>query len=220
MKVAVLVPRRCDGGRRDELWAWVKARHVDLYPDWPIYEGHHTDGRFNRAKAINDAARAAGPWDAAIVMDADSFVPEAAPVDALRLAEATGACVYAHDEYHGLSFEDSEAVMAGERDPEGCKPAFFARKTCSSYQVVPRALWDAIGGFDEGFEGWGGEDVAFYYAAYTFGAVAEVRGPMFHLWHEPAWDAGHGHDKPNVDRMLRYQACIGKRERMAAIRAS
>jgi hypothetical protein len=50
--------------------------------------------------------------------------------------------------------------------------------------VVPRPLWDAVGGFDERFEGWGGEDDAFHAACRALCGTERLRGVAWHLWHE------------------------------------
>ena len=78
MRTVFLVPRRADGGHRDKVWAWCRRRWETLFPDVPIYEGHHDEGLFNRSAAINNAARAAdadGHWDLAIVIDSDVLLP-------------------------------------------------------------------------------------------------------------------------------------------------
>jgi len=71
MKPVILVPRRDDNGYRDELWQWVRAWWEREQSHMPIIEGYHTDGLFNRSAAINTAARIAGDWDVAVIIDAD-----------------------------------------------------------------------------------------------------------------------------------------------------
>jgi len=55
-EVVVLVPRRADSGHRDSLWAFARAWWLQQHPDWPLFEGVHEYGPFNRAAAINQAA--------------------------------------------------------------------------------------------------------------------------------------------------------------------
>ena len=50
--------------------------------------------------------------------------------------------------------------------------------------IFPREALDAIGGWDERFRGWGGEDVAFLRALDTlFGKHKTSNNAIFHLWH-------------------------------------
>ena len=56
MKVAILTPRRPDGGRRDELWSFCRRWWTERFPDWEIHEAD-VSGVFNRGAAINAARR-------------------------------------------------------------------------------------------------------------------------------------------------------------------
>jgi hypothetical protein len=78
MRTVFLVPRRNDGGHRDKLWEYARARWEKYLPDVEIFEGHHDRGSFNRAAAINRAARAAGAWDLGIVIDSDVMMSDLA----------------------------------------------------------------------------------------------------------------------------------------------
>ena len=71
VNTVILVPRRDDNGYRDELWAWTQGWWEREQSHMPIIEGYHTDGLFNRSAAINTAARIAGDWDVAVIIDAD-----------------------------------------------------------------------------------------------------------------------------------------------------
>src|SRR4051812_30784029 len=113
MRSVCLVPRRSDGGRRDEIWAWVKARWEHEQPDIPIYVGHHDEGKFNRSLAVNLAAQEAGEWDNAIISDADSFVGAQQIRDAI--VGVQGPCKFwlAYDCFHYLSRSMSDRIMDG-----------------------------------------------------------------------------------------------------------
>jgi hypothetical protein len=52
--------------------------------------------------------------------------------------------------------------------------------------VVPRAVWDAIGGFDERFKGWGWEDMAFQSVVCGLYGHERLDGDIWHLWHPRA----------------------------------
>jgi hypothetical protein len=206
-----LVPRRADGGRRDQVWAWVRDRWNREHPDITIREG--TDdgpGKFNRSLAINRAAEAAGDWDTAVISDSDSFVG----ADQIRHAvkgATEGPCRFwlAYDQYNYLSRKMSDRIVAGYDGWWGANGGieWSMTNTCSSMLVVTRELWDTVGGFDAGFEGWGFEDVAFSHACQTFGGgLQRIPGPVWHLHHpsspendnrSPEWEA-------NRLRMIRY----------------
>lgn len=202
MKVAVLVPRRSDGGRRDQLWEFCRNRWAELHPDWPVVEGHHDDGPFNRSAALNQAATAAGDWDVAIVADSDSFVSVGQAVAAAETAHRLRQVTFAFDRYCYLSRAMSNQIMAGFVGDWTPGVEFTMQGTYSSMVAIPRPLWDRCGGADEGFVGWGGEDVALSLMLQTYGnGLQRVHGDVWHLWHPPA---PHTHDDHWPDRVERY----------------
>lgn len=202
MKVAVLVPRRPDHGRRDALWAWVSDRWAQLHPDWPVVEGLHLDGPFNRSTAINSAALKAGDWDVALIADSDSFVAAAQAVEAANTAHHAQQLTFAYDRFCYLGKVMSDMVMAGFDGDWTPGVEFTMTGTCSSMVAIPRPLWDRCGGADEGFVGWGGEDVALSLMLQTYGnGLQRIPGDVWHLWHPPA---PHTHDDAWPGRVERY----------------
>lgn len=215
MDVAVLVPRRSDGGRRDEVWSWVRQRWATEHPDWPLFEGHHDDGPFNRSAALNQAARDAGDWDVAIIADSDSFVSVQQATDAAAVAHRTGQVTFAYDRFSYLSRRMSDRVMAGYRGDWTLGVEWTMTGTCSSMVAVPRGPWDVMGGADEGFVGWGGEDIAISLALQTFGGgMHRIHGDVWHLWHPPA---AHTHDHVWPERMQRYADAAYDVDKMRAL---
>src|SRR4051812_1996385 len=73
--IVLLVPRRAHPDR-DKLWEYAKARWEQYHPDIRIVEGFHEEGAFNRSAAVNIAARIAGDWDYAVVIDGDVFLKQ------------------------------------------------------------------------------------------------------------------------------------------------
>lgn len=220
MNIAVLVPRRAGHGRRDEVWAWVRDRWRREHPDWPVVEGHHDDGPFNRSLAVNRASEAAGDWDVAVIADSDSFVGAHQLHKAIDFATATRQITFAYDRFCYLSRAMSDQVMAGFQGMWEPGVEWVLPGTCSSMVIVHRALWDRVGGFDPGFVGWGMEDVAFSLACQTFGrGLRRVEGPVWHLWHPPSPEnnGASPHWQANVARMKRYEAAAYNPEAMRAL---
>lgn len=217
MRVAVLVPRRPDNGPRDEVWEWVKARWGHEHPTWHVIEGDHLDGMFNRAAAINHAARSAD-WDTAVIADADTFVAPAQIEAAVEGCQTDCEFWLAYDSFHYLGRSMSRKIMAGF---DGWwKSEFSMTNTCSSMVAVTRRLWDRVGGFDEGFVGWGFEDVAFSNACQTFGGgLRRVPGEAWHLWHPVSMENNHHSPEWNANRQraLRYGEAIYKPDAMDAL---
>lgn len=204
MRVVVLVPRRADNGRRDQVWQYVKTRWLTEHPDWPIYTGHHDEGPFNRSAAINQAARAAGEWDIAVIADSDSFVGAPQIDAAVKGCADNGQMWLAYDRFCYLNRKMSDSIMQGFQGAWEPGVEWWLPGTCSSMVVVRRDVWDQIGGFDEGFVGWGGEDVAFSHAAQTFGeGLSRVPGALWHLHHPTAAHANHDDWAPRIEKYHR-----------------
>lgn len=221
MSVAVLVPRRSDGGRRDRVWDWVKDRWTTEHPDYVVLEGDHVDGPFNRAAAINTAAaNAPSDTDVFIVADADSFAGSDQITAAVAGARTGPGFWLAYDTYRYLTKAMSDAVMGGFRGDWLTGVEFSMTGTCSSMVVCTRALFTEVGGMDEGFVGWGFEDVALSHALQTFGGgIARTPGSVWHLWHPSSPENSHHSPvwQANRERMLRYGDCAYDRPAMRSL---
>src|SRR5690242_12206504 len=208
MRTVILVPRRAHP-ERDKLWAWAKARWERHFPEFDVVEGHHDDGPFNRSAAINRAAKLAGDWDFAIVIDADIFIRRSQVLAAVETAQRTGKVTWAHMRWRGIRKDWTERILRDRRDfgPEidGDMDLFVETTNPISWScciVFPRAVFDDMGGFDERFRGWGYEDmavqatVAGLYGHERIAVRPEDRllpeeyrqlarpADVFHLWHD------------------------------------
>jgi hypothetical protein len=190
LRVVVLVPRRAGVADRDRLWGFTRAWWARNHPDWPIYEcdGSPPDEPFNRGAALNAAAAEAGEWDVCVCIDGDVLI-DAGPVrSGVALAASTGHPVSAYHERVLLSPQATTRVLGGYTGDwrvRGFARAIWYHSVSSAY-VVRRDLWEAVGGFDELFVGWGWEDIAFRCATETVAGVplTQMAGSLFHLHHQ------------------------------------
>lgn len=214
-RVAVVVPRRSDGGHRDLVWEWLAARWAREHPGYLVVEGHHDEGPFNRSAAINAGVAAAGPFDVLVIADADSFVAPEQLAQAVATAVATGQLTLAYDLFCYLDRSMSAKVMAGYPGDWHAGVAWTLDWAVSSMVVVPAGLWWTLGGADEGFVGWGGEDFALRHALETFGGgMHRTSGPVWHLWHP-----SQPHDADDVfpARQRLYAAAAGNEAAMRVL---
>lgn len=189
-RTVICVPRRAGDPRRDRTWEFVRAHWSSL--GWPIIEGHHDDGPFNAAAARNTAARLADetgcgsceePWDVAVFIDADTVMFDHEPVKrAVARAHATGKLIRPYRHYRMTDEAQADAIMAGHR-PSGATRRLPPVHAHGGVNVVPRSLWETVGGYDERFRGWGSEDTAFELACRVLGGFEQGTGEVWHLWH-------------------------------------
>lgn len=189
-RIIVIVPYRPDNGHRDQLWAFLRGNYWSHLP-FPVVIGHHLDGPFNRSRAVNRAAE--GAWDFAIIADSDTWVPGEQLQKACLEAQATGRLTAAFNAVAELSPSCTKRLLDGTlhlTDVSAFSVTTVRRhdlETQSSMLVMPRSVWDRIGGMDERFVGWGGEDNALWKAATVVaGQPARIGGNAFHMWHPPA----------------------------------
>lgn len=224
MRVVILVPRRAGIEDRDRLWTFAHHHWSQLFPTWEIVEGFHDQGPFNRSAAINAAARTAGDWDVAVIIDADVLADRDPVIAAVELAAATGRMVLGYHERISLNPHGTTKVMAGFTG--GWKgPSMVAREhldSCSSCVVVRRDLFDAAGGFDEAFVGWGWEDVC---ARITFETLSgqpmvKIAGSLFHLHHRTSHENNQRAPTltANKERADRYKAAHWDVDAIRALR--
>lgn len=216
----ILVARRPGVTQRDRIWEYVRASWSERLPDFPIVESDDGDraALFNKARAFNRAAAAAGDWDVAVLIDADIWPDH--PDQVLRAIESarwTRSLCFAHNRWHALSEAGTEDVLNGVCRPNQAQVVQVNPNTFSSVFAVPRELWDLVGGFDERFTGWGWEDLAFMASCRATRGVERVPGRVFHLWHEPYAGWGNADEPQRNEELGRRYLAAGAREIMALV---
>ena len=174
MSVVTLVPWRPGNRERERTWDFVRPKLEAL--GWRVVTGDGP-GKWARAAAINDAARRAGDWSVALIADADT-VPE---VDAIHTAVERvahdGGALRPHNKLWMLSRIETKRFMVGAPiEPQTRHPG-------GGLLVVSREAWDAVGGYDERFIGWGHEDSDFNTRLVAYSTWDISDGNAWHLWH-------------------------------------
>lgn len=215
LRVVVLVPRRAGNPYRDEVWAWVRG-WWESEVGFPIVEGNHDVGPFNRSAAINRAAADAGAWDVAVIIDADVLLDPIQIHAAVGAAAHTGGPVLGYTERIHLHKAGTREVLDGYRGD--WRPFTRTRllDSCSSLNVVTRDLFAAVHGFDEIFNGWGWEDVGFRIATELVSGrnLVKIDGTLWHLWHpkSPENDTAQETFQANRSRGDLYKAARRSRD--------
>lgn len=220
MRAVILIPYRGGNDRRE--WNWDIARWWLEQLGWPIFTGDDGGEPFSRAGSVNAAAAAAGGWDVALIGDADT-IQELEPAHVAAAEVVDEGAVVPWNHRTKLSKPASMKIAqlgpsrigSGDRDP----PDRTSPRGGGGTLMVSRAAWEAVGGMDPGFRGYGNEDLAFVAALETLVLGTGIRrapGRIWHLWHPHVARVGTAlaATPPNRERWDRYREAHWKPDQM------
>lgn len=119
----------------------------------------------------------------------------------------------------GLSKETSQLLLQQPNEwPLAVKTEAAAEPATAfvgGFNVLGREAYEKVGGYDERFVGWGGEDEAFAYALDTLiGHHIRLEGEMVHLWHPFVGPDGNPNYDSNYALYLHYLQARGNQKEM------
>lgn len=192
--ISVLVPYKSDNGQRDENWSWIYNRYRILMPNAEICLGYYYGEPFSRSRAINNAAKKASR-NIFLIADADIVFDINQMRKAVEgLLHYTWIVPYTSINY--LTMEQTvelvkadHSIIMRRTDFSGCEnvpctSVYGGYDIYGGISLVPRESFEKIGGFDERFVGWGGEDDAFQKSLDAIcGEHARLDTALWHLYH-------------------------------------
>ena len=191
----------------DQLPSWVRYVHTRLpYGEMP----------YSRAWAFNVGARLAS-GEVLVLHDNDLLVPR-------DYAQETVACFEGGHEVINLKrfifylseVDSSRAFSGGALTPQAA-PAAIMQNALGGTIAISREAYVSIGGFDESFVGWGGEDDEFWQRAQTRRVWPFGYLPLVHLWHHAQTDK-FNQARGTAD-LLEIRTAISPEERIAELRS-
>lgn len=193
-----------------------QPRIRDALPPWVRYAFLEDHGAYSRARAFNFAARqATGKF--LILHDNDLVVSSSyAAAHAKVLSEEWDVANLKRFIFYLSQAQDVPPQDWSQTSLEG-----VLENARGGGSVAIRAdAFRSIGGMDEGFVGWGGEDVEFWDRCQTLRVCDSQYLPLLHLWHPPQSGkrerGGRGADTADY-----FESCmkIPARQRIARLTA-
>jgi len=191
---------------RDALPGWVRYLYTPLFdPDQP----------YNRSKTFNDGVQLA-QGNVLILHDNDMVIPVCYAATARDLFEK-GYEVSQLKRFIFYLNETSTQTVVSEGDiPENVHCEQVIENACGggSLAISKEVYWE-IGGMDEEFIGWGGEDTEFWDRCLTRKVWGYAMLPIVHLWHasQPSKRAVNGNGALTAELADRRRA-MPARERI------
>jgi hypothetical protein len=195
------------------------AREVErALPEWVryIHQQVNQGDPYNRAATFNVGA-AAARGRILVLHDNDMLVPERSAAEIAAHADAGWETIDLKRFIFYLTESETARVLREQRLRLDESSEMVLQNSHGGSVAITREAYHAIGGFDETFAGWGGEDVDFWDRASTRRATRFGYLPSVHLWHAPQPEKLQPNEAPAVKRYFDL-AKIPAEERIARLK--
>ena len=185
-----------------------RSEVADLLPSWVRYV--HTPPPvagmpYCRSWTLNVGARAAR-GKVLVLHDNDMLIPQAYASEIWARSQEGYEVINLKRFIFYLTEAHSGAVCAGDRRFLAMPAEAIVQNLEAGGSVaMSRDAFFAIGGYDEAFVGWGGEDNEFWQRALTRKAWPYTYLPIVHLWHAPQ----PGKQQRDAPPVRRFQELAG-----------
>jgi glycosyl transferase family 7 (putative galactosyltransferase) len=192
---------------KDALRSWVRYVYTPLpYPSMP----------YSRAWAFNVGARYAR-GRVLVLHDNDMLAPRDYAKEVIAGFRDGCEVMNLKRFIFYLSDADSSRIFStGALTPKG-SPMAVMQNALGGTVGISREAYFAIGGFDESFVGWGGEDNEFWERAETRSSRSYGYLPFVHVWHAP--QEGKLSEGRSTAQLLDERSAIPAQERIAELAA-
>jgi len=202
----VLVEQSSSPRIRDELPEWVRYFHQSVSDEAAPY---------CRASALNFGSGHAA-CNLLVFHDGDMLVPRDYAREIVRAREQGYEIINLKRFIFYLTRDHSRGVAGPETLVTGPPRRIVQNAKAGGSLAVLKEAFEAVGGFDESFVGWGGEDNEFWERAVTRKVLSCGYLPMVHLWHEQQPERNEAGRR--TARLLAELSAIDPEERIAALR--
>lgn len=235
--ISIIIPFRCSDpdDQRVKNLEWLRLYWRAQLPGAEIVMGEDSDWNrpFSKSIAVNDgAAKATG--DIFVIVDADGYISAESVLHCaseIRAARKKGERLWfvPYRQFYRMTQDASQWLLRS--DP--AKPFKFQEPLPDIFtmgdndphighwygamiQICPREAFELVGGWDERFRGWGGEDAAATHAMDTLYAPHKtLPGQVLHVWHPQLGPQGKAAQVHWKERMWEGQPDPGANNKLS-----
>jgi hypothetical protein len=191
---------------KSHLASWVRYVHTPLFD---------SNTPYCRSWAFNVGARVAN-GKVLVLHDNDMLVPTDYAAEILARQKRGSEVVNLKRFIFYLSKEHSNRILSKESSISDQPPDSIVQNLEAGGSVaISREAYLGIGGFDESFIGWGGEDNEFWERAQTRRVWPYGSLPIVHLWHTA--QPGKHEQQRETAELLEVRSAISPEQRIAEL---
>ena len=198
-----------------------KSRIRDYLPKWVRYIFLKTTARseiYNRSAGFNLGARNA-IGRILLLHDNDMLVSSTYCKDILRIADKGFEAINTKRYIFYLNLSHSKRIMESLDCLVDESPDYIVQNLeAGGSMAITKEAYFRIGGMDEEFIGWGGEDIEFWERCSLLNRWIWGYEPIIHLWHR-SQPLKEKKDNPNIAR-IKYLDTVDLRGRVENLRKS
>jgi len=163
-----------------------KPTVVTRLPNWVnyVFQEVAPEFQYNRASAFNLGARLA-KGSILLLHDNDMIVAEDYCKEIVELVREGYEALNTKRYIFYLNKQDSQRVTQSTKELKDVTPIYIVQNLeAGGSMAITRKAYFRIGGMDEDFIGWGGEDNEFWQRCSTLRRWIWGFSPVIHLWHK------------------------------------
>jgi len=235
--ISIIIPFRCTDTTHPRMKniKWLTRYWKAQLPGAEVIIGEDPDldRPFSKSVAVNDGV-AKSTGDVLVIIDADGYIAAESVVHCaeeirtarkrghklwfipyrrfFRLTKWASWCLLESNPKHPLKFPEplTEDFILGDTDPT------VGHWYGAMIQICPREAFDLVGGWDERFRGWGGEDHAAMRAMDTLYSLHKtLPGMVLHVWHPQIGPQGVQNQVHWKERMWEGQSDPGANDALS-----
>lgn len=187
-EVSILVPHRNGEFYRDRNWKYLKKIYEHLIPDAEICLGDTSSIPYSKSEAVNNAFKKS-TREILIIMDSDILIDIESLNTAISIVDKY-KFILPYNKLVRLDEKSTEKILNKEMfniediDINNNSIIKEESRMVGGIYVTTKEVYKNIGGFDERFRGWGGEDDAVLSCVkYIYGKYHRLDNILYHLYH-------------------------------------